>query len=149
MAQSRATKGISEVKLGTRVSFHKTVTEADIVLYAGIVGDFHRLHVDAEYARQGPYGRRIAHGGLLVGFMSTASALMADTLGDPVDYPKVSYGYDRIRFRRPVFPGDTVTTVDSVVEKDVEKKQVICEVVCTNQDNEVVAIATHLMRYLD
>ena len=64
------------VKIGDRVSFSKTVGETDVYLFAGITGDFSGNHVNEEYMKRSNYGRRIAHGALLVGFMSTTSSLM-------------------------------------------------------------------------
>ena len=61
------------VAVGDEVTFSKTVAESDVYLFAGITGDLAPNHVDAEYMKRSAYGRRIAHGALLVGYMSTAS----------------------------------------------------------------------------
>ena len=61
------------MKVGDSVSFAKTVGESDVYLFAGITGDFSPDHIDEEAMRETPYGGRIAHGALLVGYMSTAS----------------------------------------------------------------------------
>src|ERR671914_321382 len=66
------------VKPGDNVTFAKTVGETDIYLFAGITGDFSVNHVNEQYMSQSSYGRRIAHGALLVGFMSTCSTMMID-----------------------------------------------------------------------
>ncbi len=144
----RAQRGMDAVVIGESYSFHKTITDADITLFAGLTGDFHRLHLDDEYARQTPYGRRIAHGALLIGFMSTASTILSDRLEERAAQPNVSYGYDRIRLTAPVFVGDTIRTTITVLEKREEKDQVICEEKCTNQHGELVAIATHIMKFV-
>ena len=65
---------LEDVKVGTSLSFTKTVSESDVYLFAGITGDFSPNHVDAEYMRQGRYGERIAHGALMVGWTSPTSA---------------------------------------------------------------------------
>jgi len=74
------------VKTGDSVGFAKTVGETDIYLFAGITGDFSVNHVNEQYMAQSKYGRRIAHGALLVGYMSTCSTMMIDkcagTAGD-------------------------------------------------------------------
>ena len=82
--------------VGDQVRFSKTVSESDVYLFAGITGDLAPNHVDEEYMRGTPYGRRIAHGALLIGFMSTASTMMVERHGGLMDEETpVSLGYDR------------------------------------------------------
>jgi len=131
-----------EVAVGAASVFVKTVSESDVYLYAGITGDFSPNHVDEEYMRAGRYGRRIAHGTLLVGFMSAASAKLY--LGRTV-----SLGYDRIRFVGPVFFGDTIRTEYKVRSVDREKRRVHADVTCTNQRGEVVAAAVNVRAFVD
>src|SRR5579872_6054435 len=88
----------------------RTITETDIVNFAGLSGDFVELHMSEEYAREGPFGRRIAHG-LLV--LSISSGLMVQ-MGQTTDTVIAFYGIDRLRFTKPTFIGDTVR-----VEKEV------------------------------
>ena len=133
---------LEDVKVGTSLSFTKTVSESDVYLFAGITGDFSPNHVDAEYMRQGRYGERIAHGALLVGFMSAASARMR--VGRTV-----SLGYDRVRFVAPVRFGDTITTEYTISEIDLAKKRMYNQVTCTNQRGEVVASAINLRAFVD
>jgi acyl dehydratase len=127
----------SNAKVGMSSSFTKTVTESDVYLYAGITGDFSPNHVDAEFMSKGAYGERVAHGTLMLGFMSAASAKMY--LGRTV-----SQGYDRVRFLKPVRFGDTITTLYKVSSIDPVKKKIISEVTCTNQNGELVAVATNI-----
>lgn len=136
------------VVIGETAVFHKTVTDADVTLYAGLVGDFHRLHMDDEYAKRTPYGRRIAHGALLLGFMSTASTLLSDRLEERFPQPNVSLGYNKVRFTGPVFVGDTITTTITVTEKLPGQDRVLCEERCMNQRDELVAIAEHVMKFV-
>lgn len=133
---------LEDVKVGTSLSFTKTVSESDVYLFAGITGDFSPNHVDAEYMRQGRYGERIAHGALMVGFMSAASARMR--VGRTV-----SLGYDRVRFVAPVRFGDTITTEYTISEIDLAKKRMYNQVTCTNQRGEVVASAINLRAFVD
>src|SRR5215475_16194889 len=112
-----------EVPIGSFSVFTKTVSESDVYLYAGISGDFSPNHINEEYMRGGAYGRRVAHGTLLLGFMSAASANLY--LGRTV-----SLGYDRVRFIKPVFFGDTIRTEYKIVRYDWEKKRVFAEVIC-------------------
>jgi acyl dehydratase len=133
---------LEDVKVGTTLSFTKTVSEGDVYLFAGITGDFSPNHVDAEYMRQGRYGERIAHGALMVGFMSAASARMR--VGRTV-----SLGYDRVRFVAAVRFGDTITTQYTISEIDLAKKRMYNQVTCTNQRGEVVASAINLRAFVD
>lgn len=127
----------SIAEVGMSSSFTKTVSESDVYLYAGITGDFSPNHVDAEFMEKGAYGERVAHGTLMLGFMSAASARMY--LGRTV-----SQGYDRVRFLKPVRFGDTITTIYKVSSIDRVKKKIISEVTCTNQNDELVAVATNI-----
>src|SRR5947209_19159671 len=99
------------VKVGDRVSFAKTVGETDIYLFAGITGDFSVNHVNEQYMAGSKYGRRIAHGALIVGYMSTCSTLMIDQCQGTVrDETPVSLGYEEVRFLVDAFIGGPVTT---------------------------------------
>jgi 3-hydroxybutyryl-CoA dehydratase len=131
-------------EVGTRVSFSKTLGESDIYLFAGISGDFSPNHVNAEYMKATRYGRIVAHGVLMLGFMSTCSTRLIE-MGNR---PAVSYGYDRVRFVRPVFVGDTVTVDYEVTQQDPGKERTTAQVTATNQRGEVVAVATHIIQYL-
>ena len=133
--------GLKDIPIGASATFAKTVSEADVYMYAGITGDFSPNHVDEEYMRGGRYGRRIAHGALLVGFMSSASVKLY--LGRTV-----SLGYDRVRFVAPVFFGDTITTEYRVREVDHEKQRVYADVRCMNQNDELVAVAVNIRAYV-
>ncbi len=132
--------------LNQRVRFRKTLGESDVYLFAGITGDLHPNHVDEDYMRTTPYGHRIVHGALLVGFMSTTSTLMAQRIQAAIPRVLVSYGYDRIRFIKPVRIGDTIT-VDYAVERvDESEGKTFAEVTIRNQKNEVVCLGTHILK---
>src|SRR5918912_1746716 len=112
------------VKPGDRVTFAKTVGESDVYLFAGITGDLAVNHVNEQYMAASKYGRRFAHGVLLVGFMSTCSTMMIDACrGTAGDETPVSLGYDKVRFLRPVFIGDTVTLTYRIADVDAAKRQ--------------------------
>jgi len=126
-----------------RSTIGRTITEADIVLHAGQTGDFYPHHMDEEWCRTQPFGRRIAHGTLI---FSVGVGLTADI----VNPHAISYGYDRLRFIRPVFIGDTIRVTVTVKEKrDIPKRPshgiVVegCEVI--NQKNEPVLACEHLL----
>lgn len=127
--------------LGATAAFRKTVTEADVVLFAGITGDFAPQHVDADYMSRHPIGERVAHGILTLGIASTAaSALCAQER-----IVAVSAGYDRLRFLRPVLLGDTVESRYEVVEVDTERRRAHARVEVRNQRGEMCLAATHLL----
>jgi len=135
---------IEDIPVGLKAQFSKTVGESDVYLCAGITGDLDPNHVDEEYCKSTPFGHRIAHGALIVGYMSTASTLVLQGFSGPV----VSLGYDRIRFVKPVLIGDTVTVNYEIVERDLDRQRTIATVEVTNQRGETVAVATHLQKVL-
>ena len=98
-----------EYELGsTRQSYGRTLTEADIVLHAGQTGDFYPHHMDAEFAKTLPGGQRMAHGTLIL-------SMSVGMLAGEVNEQALSYGYDRVRFIRPVHIGDTITSRSEIV----------------------------------
>jgi 3-hydroxybutyryl-CoA dehydratase len=133
------------LRIGDRVEFRKTISESDVYLYAGITGDFAANHVDELFMRGTRYGRRIAHGSLLVGFTSTASTLMSDR----TPAPSVSAGYDRIRFVGPAFFGDTLITEYVLTAVDESRKRTFADSTIRNQDGEVCAVAVHILQFID
>lgn len=137
------------VAIGDQVRFTKTVGESDVYLFAGITGDLARNHVDEEFMRRSSYGRRIAHGALLIGFMSTASTMIIERIaGESEDETPVSLGYDRIRFTGPVFIGDTITVTYRIAEIDPERRRSRSEIEIHDQAGELVAVAQHLMKWV-
>src|ERR1700729_760680 len=146
MAQS----GLDFVEVGQHYVFAKTVGETDVTLFAGITGDFSDTHINDQYMKEkSNLGRRIAHGALLVGYMSTVSTIsIAHVIHKEglTDFP-VSAGYDRVRFLKPVILGDTVTTHYTVSSVDKEKGRSIAKVESFNQKKELVAVAEHIMRW--
>lgn len=135
--------------IGQRVACAKTVGESDVYLFAGITGDLAPNHVDEEAMRQTPYGGRIAHGALLVGYMSRASTLVQDKCPDlmATHFP-VSLGYDRVRFIKAVLIGDTITVGYEIASADAARSRTIADVKVTNQRGELCAVATHIMQWI-
>ena len=126
----------------TRTTTGRTITETDFVVHAGHTGDFFPHHMDAEFMKTTPFGQRIAHGTLVfsIGIGLTATVI------NPVAF---SYGYDRLRFVRPVFIGDTIRTKTTIIAKEDDPKRPAagrvterCEVM--NQRGEVVLVADHI-----
>jgi 3-hydroxybutyryl-CoA dehydratase len=137
------------VQIGDQVRFAKTVGETDIYLFSGITGDFSGNHVNEEFMKKSIYGRRIAHGVLMIGYMSTASTLMIDrSLAKGIDSTPVSLGYDRVRFLGPVFIGDTVEVVYTIAEIDLERRRSRAKVDVRNQRGELVAVAEHILKWV-
>lgn len=122
---------ISEMKLGDSASFTKTVSEHDVYTYAGVSGDFNPAHVNEVEAQKGMFGKRIAHGMLSAGFISTV-------LGTQLPGHGTIYMGQELRFTKPVFFGDTITATVTVAELIPEKNRAILDTVCTNQNGEVV-----------
>lgn len=136
-------------EIGDVVRFSKTVGETDVYLYAGITGDFSGNHVNEEFMKKSIYKRRIAHGALMVGFMSTASTMMIEqSLSKGIDSTPVSLGYDRIRFLAPVFFGDTVNVTYTISEIDEERRRTRAQVDVRNQAGALVAVGEHLTKWV-
>ena len=93
------------------------------------------------------YGRLMAHGALMVGFMSTVST-MAIAHTREADETPVSLGYDRIRFLKPVFLGDTITVEYEFTEVDVERKRSTADIRITNQDGELTTVGQHILKWV-
>lgn len=131
--------------VGNAVTFSKTVSESDVYGFAGITGDLARNHVDAAYMAGTPYGERIAHGVLLLGYTSTASTRALEDAGEHA----VSYGYDRVRFPAPVFLGDTVTVTYTTERIDPGEQKIYSKVLATKQDGAVCLAATHVLKLIE
>jgi 3-hydroxybutyryl-CoA dehydratase len=131
------------------VTFSKTVGETDVYLFAGITGDLSPNHVNEDAMRQTAYGTRIAHGALMIGYMSAASTLVISRgLSLGADSNPVSLGYDRVRFLKPVRIGDTITVTYLLTAIDEVRKRSEAKVEVHNQRGELVAAATHLMKWV-
>ena len=105
---------LEDFKIGDKaVSPGRTVTESDIVMFAGLSGDWNELHTNAEYAKSIPFGRRIAHGMLT---LSISSGLGLRTRGHPPIEILAFLGMDKVRFTAPVFIGDTIRVEAEVIE---------------------------------
>jgi acyl dehydratase len=128
-----------------RTSRGRTITEADIVNFAGISGDFVELHVNEEYAKAGPYGRRIAHGALI---FSISTGLMVQMTSDH-EAIVAFRGVDQLRFLAPVFIGDTIHVTKKTLEKNTKdgvRGLVMFETTVLNQDGK--AVLTYIDRLM-
>jgi 3-hydroxybutyryl-CoA dehydratase len=120
-----------ELEVGQRAEFRKTVTEADVVLFAGVTGDLNPAHIDQVAAEASPFGGRIAHGMLTAGLISAV-------LGMKLPGPGTIYLEQSLRFLRPVRIGDTVTASAEVLELVPAKRRVRLATTAANQAGETV-----------
>jgi acyl dehydratase len=126
-----------------RLTLGRTITETDIVMHAGQTGDFFPHHMDAEWCKTQDFGQRIAHGTLIfsVGIGMTAGVMNPEAF---------SYGYDRLRFVKPVFIGDTIRVRVTIADKQEYPKKpalglVTEQVEVINQQDQVVLACAHLL----
>lgn len=126
----------------TRETGGRTITETDIVLHAGQSGDFYPHHMDAEWCRTQPFGQRIAHGTLIftIGVGMTAGVI------NPL---AMTYGYEKLRFPKPVFIGDTIRVKVTISDKRDHKRPeygiVVEKLEVLNQRDECVMACEHLL----
>jgi acyl dehydratase len=139
---------ISPVDVGQVFTFSKTLGEFDLCSFSAISGDFAPQHVDDEYMKTTRFGRRIAHGGLMVALMSSVAAAAAAAARTRTDETALSVGYDRIRFTAPAYIDDTLTVSYTVASVDVERRRSVADVRLVNQNGELVASGQHLMKWV-
>lgn len=128
----------SQLEVGMKASLSKTVSESDVYLYAGIVGDFNPMHVNEEYAKTTRFGARIVHGSLVESFMAPVLGTKLPGMGT-VALEK------QCRFVAPTYFGDTLTSTVEVAEKLEEKKWVRFKCTWTNQHGKQVAVGSALV----
>lgn len=133
-----------EYQVGSeRQSYGRTITEADIVIHAGQTGDFFPHHMNKEWCKTQPFGQRIAHGTLIFSIAVGMTANLINPLA-------MSYGYNHLRFIKPVFIGDTLKTTTRVSKKEDSPKRknmgIVYETLTVkNQHDEVVMVCDHLL----
>ena len=121
----------ADIKIGDEASLSRTITDAHIVNFAGITGDFNPVHVDAEYAQQSMFGERICHGMLMAGLISAV-------LGMQLPGSNAIYLGQDLKFTAPVKIGDTVTVTAKVTEKRDDKRIIKLRTTVSNQKGELV-----------
>lgn len=124
-------KTFDQLKVGDLDRFSKTVTDADVCLFAGVTGDLNPAHIDETYAKGTFFKTRIAHGMLSAGFISAV-------IGMRLPGPGTVYMRQTLDFLAPVRIGDTVTALVEVVEKMEDKKRVRLRTTCVNQEGTKV-----------
>jgi 3-hydroxybutyryl-CoA dehydratase len=124
-------RNIEMLKTGDWAEFTKTISEADVYLFAGVTGDLNPAHVDETYARTTFFKTRIAHGMLLAGLISTV-------IGTQLPGPGTIYVRQELDFLAPVRFGDTVTARAEVMEILADKNRVRLKTTCVNQEGKAV-----------
>ena len=122
---------ICEMKIGDTASVSKTISESDVYLFAGITGDHNPAHVNEESASRTMFGKRIAHGILSAGFISAVLAMKLPGPGT------IYLGQD-LKFKKPVYFGDTITAICTVTELLPEKNIAKLSTKCINQAGAIV-----------
>ena len=122
---------VEDMTVGMSAELSKTITDADIVMFAGVSMDSNAVHMDEEFGRTTQFGGRIAHGML-------SASLISAVLGNRLPGPGVIYMSQSLRFRAPVRPGDTVHARVTVKEVIAEKSRVVLDTVCTVGDKVVI-----------
>lgn len=120
-----------DLSVGQKASFGKTITEADIVLFAAVTGDTNPMHLNAEYAKDSIFGERIAHGML-------AAGLITKVMGTQLPGPGTIYMSQSLRFRKPVRIGDTVTATVEITALDAAKHRATLRTVCAVKGEPVL-----------
>ncbi len=128
-----------EFEIGQQiVSMGRTITESDIGLFAGLSGDFNQLHTDEEYAKNSLFGRRVAHGMLILAIASGLAMRTGILEGTTLAFREIS----EWKFSKPVFIGDTIHVVMKVIEKKEMRRigggAISVQVSVVNQHDEMV-----------
>lgn len=124
-------KTFEEFAIGDKAVFSKTITEADILLFAAVSGDTYELHVDEAYAKTTRFRGRIAHGMLTASLLSTVNGALLQRPGG------ISVS-QTLHWKLPVYPGDTLTATSEVVEIAHERRRLRCKTTVVNQNGDVV-----------
>jgi 3-hydroxybutyryl-CoA dehydratase len=120
-----------DLEVGMEEVFVKTITDADIITFAGISGDTNPIHLNHEFANKTIFEGRIAHGMLTASFISTV-------IGTKLPGPGCIYISQNLRFRAPVRPGDTVTATCTITGLSPQRRFADIKTVCTCDDTVVV-----------
>ncbi|MDX7730667.1 MaoC family dehydratase [Aeromonas caviae] len=122
---------LEEIKVGMSESYSQTITDADVKDYSGISGDKNPVHMDEEYAKASRFGKRIAHGMLSSGFFSAL-------FGTKLPGQGCVYVSQSLKFRKPVYIGDTVTATVEVTSVDIDRRRVFFDTYCKVGKSKVI-----------
>jgi 3-hydroxybutyryl-CoA dehydratase len=126
-----------ELKIGDSGYVEKTITEADVYMYAGVTGDFSWLHVNEWRAKKGHFRTRIVHGMLLVGLISTV-------IGNELPGAGTIYEYQEVKFLKPCYINDTVRAETEVIEL-MPAGRIKLRTTCYNQHNDTIVEGTAIV----
>lgn len=130
---------LEDLEVGMTDSYAKTITEADVVMFAGISGDNNPVHINADYAAQTMFGQRIVHG-------MFSAALISAVLGTRLPGPGAIYVDQQLKFKAPVHIGDTVTATATVIEINAERRRVKLQTTVTVAGKVVAdGVATNMV----
>ncbi len=124
-------KSVDQIRVGDKAAFEKTVSEADVYLFAGITGDLNPAHVNQVQAEQSQFKGRIAHGILVTGLISNVLAMQ-------LPGPGAIYVKQAVKFLAPVYIGDTIRAEVEVTEVDGDRNRVTLATRCFNQEGKQV-----------
>lgn len=122
---------MSELHIGQSASVTKTFTEGDVFVFAGFTGDMNPVHINEEFAKTTKFGRRIVHGPYVF-------TMIGSVLGQQLPGGGSVYVSQTLKFKAPVFIGDTITCTLTVTDKNVERNRLTLSTILTNQDGTVV-----------
>lgn len=135
---------VEDIPIGDTIVLEKTLSEADVYMFAGITGDMSPNHVNERYMSRSIFGQRIAHGALVFSLTSTAAA----AFGIRHRINGVNAGYDRVRFIKPVFFGDTLRVTYKIGRIDRDKQRIHADIEITNQRDELVMVCEQITKFL-
>ncbi len=133
--KARIGKTIDQLSVGDSAYFAKTLSEADMLLFAGITGDVNQLPINEEFAKRTRYGKRIAHGMLTASFITNIVGMQLPGFGSSMESQKV-------RFLKPVFVADTIEVSVRITAIHLEENRVEFETDAINQHGETVMVGS-------
>jgi len=144
MSETKQVPGLTAIEKGESLpQLVKNITQEKINLYAQASGDFNPIHVDEDFARKSPLGGTVAHGMLILSYLSQ---MMTIAFGQSW----LSTGKLNVRFKEPARPGDVITVSGNIknIEQEGNEIRVNCNVLCQNQKGEVVITGESSLRLL-
>ncbi len=137
------------LEVGETAEYSRTIEAADIAAFARISGDDDPVHTDPDFAARTAFGRCIAHGAHVMGLLSTTASMMSRrSVARGATGTPVSAGYDRIRFTRPVFAGETLTARYVIEEVDEARGRTRARLEVVNQDGQTCLVGTHILAWV-
>jgi len=137
------------LEVGEAAEYSRTIAAADIAAFAAISGDDDPVHTDPDFAARTAFGRCIAHGAHVMGLLSTTASMMSRrSVARGATGTPVSAGYDRIRFTRPVFAGETLTARYVIEAVDEARGRTRARLEVVNQDGQTCLVGTHILAWV-